>query len=137
MHPTLKLKPYFSQVESILDLFFVQKIPALPFDWKRGILKYRSLIGVVYAGISTLVYFSSWSVLLVSIVGIIVLFVQLGIYFFALPDLILQQRKGWEKLVFGTVLGTIFYIVSLQFFYVFIVSIPLLYVAFQIRKEFE
>jgi hypothetical protein len=146
------MKQSLEQLDNTLQLYFVQKAPALPENWKEVLVKFLPwivLILLVLALPAVLVFLGLSTVLLpVSFLGgvgtgigyvlaMVVLIGTLVLEGMAIPGLFKRTRSAWRLLYYSALLSILYNLLTLNLVGFIVGGLLSLYLLFQIKSHYH
>lgn len=150
----LNAKAHLNKLESILEVYFVKKAPALPKGGKEFIVNFAPwlvIVGAVFSipaifsliGLTGMINSSPYGSVVAASLGptyylsIILLIGVVALELFALPGLFAKKKSGWNLIFYASLLSALSSIVSLNILGFIIGTLISLYLLFQVREFYK
>lgn len=149
---TTKTTMSLDSLTQLLESYLVGKAPALPENWKQGLVKFMPWIALVFFIISlpvVLAFFGVSAFLLpfsaavapglgfTYAISLIFLAASLVLEALALPGLFKQSKQSWQLIYYSTLLNGIYNLLSFNIGGLVIGTLLSLYILFQIRSYYK
>lgn len=143
---------FMGKLETMLDLYLVDKAPSLPENWKEILVKILPYLIIVFfilslplvlvaLGLSALIVPLGFVAGVGSGVGItlsiVILAVSLVLEAMAIPGLFARSKSGWRLLYYSTLVSALYSIVTMSLSGLVLGTLVSLYILFQIKSHYK